>query len=176
MARRLIHLLTLLSLVLCVAAAALWVRGYWASDVFGWVAVRPGGGRVAVWVCSGRGGLGLAVTTIPAGLVTRSGGDWRRRAPRYGGEDWPSVGRGGLGFYVTAFEPTATGVRVTGACVPAPAVVLSCAVLPALYAARRRRRRDRPGLCPTCGYDLRATPGRCPECGEAAVGVGGKGA
>lgn len=22
-----------------------------------------------------------------------------------------------------------------------------------------------PGLCPECGYDLRATPGRCPECG-----------
>ena len=26
-----------------------------------------------------------------------------------------------------------------------------------------RRRKD--GLCPECGYDLRATPGRCPECG-----------
>ena len=31
-----------------------------------------------------------------------------------------------------------------------------------LATARRRRRRNQ---CPSCGYDLRATPGRCPECG-----------
>jgi hypothetical protein len=47
-------------------------------------------------------------------------------------------------------------------CMPLPLAWLSIRV------ARwtRTRRRQRRGLCPDCGYDLRATPGRCPECGK----------
>ena len=49
-------------------------------------------------------------------------------------------------------------------------VILVCMIPPgaAVYLRRRRRRRARRGMCPVCGYDLRASPGRCPECGTAA--------
>ena len=49
-------------------------------------------------------------------------------------------------------------------------VLLLTATLPLWSVARRWRawRRQRAGLCPSCGYDLRATPDRCPECGAMA--------
>jgi hypothetical protein len=45
-------------------------------------------------------------------------------------------------------------------------VTLPVAVVATMW-RRHRRRGPRAGMCPGCGYDLRATPDRCPECGAA---------
>ena len=73
----------------------------------------------------------------------------------------------GFGFSRSYDEPYLN----FGVSIPYWSLALLAAVLPVGSIARAylSRRRTKQGLCPSCGYDLRATPGRCPECGADAT-------
>jgi hypothetical protein len=177
LARRLLNLLTTLSLLLCVAVCALWVRSYRGCDVL--VAPRRAGDRLCV--------------TSEFGVFAVEAEGELRGSPRTGWEyfasplprRWPVRRRAG-GFDV--YQDSVTHyVRlpptpVRGVTVPHWFVLLAGMALPAWRFGRVRRRsvaaaRAASGLCTRCGYDLRATPNQCPECGaEPATGPFGSAA
>jgi hypothetical protein len=163
MRRRLFAILSALSLLLSIAVAALWVRSYRHGDTFTWAVSR---GREGV--ISARGKLYVAsVTSVrelhfdyPPGYHSMPADEQEASSLR------PKSSF--LGFshiHINLF-----GAVIWQLCVPCWAVVALSLVLPstwwAVRARRRRRERGDTGLCPACGYDLRATPGRCPECGR----------
>jgi hypothetical protein len=175
-ARHLFNTLTLLSLVLCVAASVLWARSYCLTDQVEW---RNAGGWRTVY--SARGHVVVAVV-----LADSSGQDWMFHGPRYerglaarpGGSlfalDYTSSDRftdwewAGFQWHVRRNRRRTHAIAVA----PFWGLAALTAVPPAFWTIRRlasRRRLARAaGLCPACGYDLRATPDRCPECGLEA--------
>lgn len=72
----------------------------------------------------------------------------------------------------TAYAPVTVAYQIVAIPFAIPAFLAGMiALLPLVRRSRRRRirhERAAQGLCPACGYDLRATPGRCPECGNVA--------
>jgi len=131
MTRRLLNLLTALSLVASVAATWLWAVSHVAGPTY---AAMTHSHRDRFLPPRDRGFL-----LTPGFLYL--GADQRRGAP----PPWGPIPLGPVAA-LAGVAPAWTAVRVS---------------------RRRRhvRRRLGDGLCPACGYDLRATPGRCPECG-----------
>jgi len=72
--------------------------------------------------------------------------------------------------YVDSEVATAYGISLLYV-----ALIPLCGATWFAWLLRRRRRRERLGLCLGCGYDLRESGGRCPECGrEVPAGHGGR--
>jgi hypothetical protein len=183
--RRLINLLTALSLVLWAAVVVLWVRGQFVSD-FGVYdgPVNPGlYRRCTVDLYTG-------YFAIAAGRRYTDSPQEREAAAAapvpttrtfvttpYDAKDWPKRLAWNFGLpHVSRFRGMRQGLAGGGGvtqdrwsvAVPFWPLALALALLPLGREVRRRRvrRNNRLGLCPRCGYDLRATPGRCPECGQ----------
>ena len=151
MRRASFNVVSLLSLVVSIAAVVLGVRSYrfTQSETGESVTFRRQDPRW--WVISHRGTFTLC---------RQNGKEW--------GKEFGKVK--GLGFKFGGLK--GPDGSLWNLAVPYWFVAAAGMVVPALWlvAARRRRKRARAGLCRRCGYDLRATAaGRCPECGEAVA-------
>ena len=169
-------------MLLCVALCVLWVRSYWVAED---VAIsRPTFGANAF---SAMGGLQLG-----GHILTHPSDTDLRRAERYHGDTfsytdvsgwylaYPMASRDHFAYRVLGFDlDLGTGTRIfddvrshyVSVTAPYWSVIVLLLVAPGVWVVRRSRRNRgrRLGLCPSCGYDLRATRERCPECGTTAA-------
>ena len=190
MKRRLLNLLTALSLLLCVPVGVMWVRGQRSADWFHCTQTCEHEWRRETLVV---GGDGFYVShqwfffdnpgharRYAAGLGATSGFSHETSPPQKNPYSRTFWNRLGFGMVPGALRSDGSS---DGACryvfshahVPYWFVVVvsalpSCLWLARAHARRVRARRARLGKCARCGYDLRATPDRCPECGAAPAG------
>lgn len=165
---------------LCCAIILLWARSHRVMDLV---------------IMSGAGGRYYEVVTIPGQFRFTRVTNWIGHQPlRWYAHDpvpwWPVFGQQavyrtwvppGIAFGggtrrinspmsgPRAYAPLTVGYRIIAVPFAVPALVTgTIALWPWLRLRRRRRLRQARvagGLCPACGYDLRASPARCPECG-----------
>jgi hypothetical protein len=176
LARHLFTLCSAVSLLLCVAACVLWVRGRWVADDYTWVRDR-GDTSIMTRISCASGVLGITRnrTTYAA---TEEAGRYRERlanTPGWGhtslqgnvytsrGYLWPQLHRRSGANRAMSFRWWILELPMW---MPFTLTLIA----PSVAAARggRRRHRRQRGLCESCGYDLRASPERCPECGTPA--------
>jgi len=153
-------MLSALSLVLCVAMVVAWVRSYWRTDCVTYVAGNQGR-YVSTGVLCEMGAIATGSSALPSRISRANGLYWETGTAK--GSELPSESwwnRRGFSLHAWDGQDWLVGV-------PCWLVVISTGVLPAvrLWLCRQNRLARRRGLCPTCGYDLRASKDRCPECG-----------
>jgi hypothetical protein len=178
---------TAMSLLLCVATLAIWVRSYWVNEWFKYQRLDAANCRwTGYTLVSDQGRIYLSygpfVFSTPAG-ATQYAGQGNEQAgffhlrltpkPRdfeaFQASFWNRRGfalvlekqlnlQWSYGSYSDEFDR---------ALIPDwfITLVLIFISLPGVISFRRKLLRETHGLSTKCGYDLRATPERCPECG-----------
>ena len=192
MVRWAVRTLLVLSALIFVATATMWVRSYWSLDTI-YVELPQFGDPTSddsIAMAIGRGGIRLEFEKYAAY-------DGEKRKPRRTGPNhssWQVYSRpprypvrlnpdnpNHHGFSYHGLEclwyhqepmPDSSFKGETFLCYllsPLWGWLLIWAVAPSIWwlrqSRRRRLTRNAPGLCPRCGYDLRASKDRCPECG-----------
>jgi hypothetical protein len=169
MRRTIFNLTAAISMVLALASIVLCVRSYSRSDEFGhdW-------GDLASELTFSRGYIGLELydnlgnsprpwETFDSILKPVTPDSFIKE---FEPQEYAFTA---LGFAYGAFDSGTIHWRRWVLFVPMWFPALAFGLAPAIWCARRNRRRNgtEPGLCPTCAYDLRASKDRCPECGTA---------
>ena len=164
-----------LPLLLPAAIAGWWLRSYWVTDILGWSNDRRG---CSIASSSGQFAVGSQLATTRDPLTKPRPHGYQTSEPmnlaHLYGIDSPE-GRWHF-FGMILIDQRTPGRRRRALVVPYwQLFLIACA----MYASRlhwhaklRRRERLRAGLCPECGYDLRAGHERCPECGEPVPPMG----
>jgi hypothetical protein len=180
MKRRLLNAMAGVSLVSCVAFAALWMRSYRSYDDVKWFGTNYG-----MVACSGDGIVALMFGPIfhgPNAMQIAPG--WRYNTYAHAQGDlrgqisiaaYHRLGRLGI-----AYDPDHLQTYVSGSrrmtwnsshrvYLPHWLILVALLLPPAARIWTFRKQQSAPEMCSHCGYDLRATPDRCPECGAVPM-------
>jgi hypothetical protein len=153
--RRLFFFASLLSLLLCVATAVLWMRSFRRSYAFGGTA--PG---VIYSGSASRGRISVSLASLSGTRFSfysdSATPPWELRTYGWAGK---------LGFWVDT-RPGAKGNSRIAIVVPTVVPVALSTVLPLAWGVRRIWKKRSKGSCPECSYNLTGNiSGVCPECG-----------
>jgi hypothetical protein len=175
------NLLTVLSLLLFIAAASEWVRSCYHVEDFesaryhnktsGWSAydrrsILPLNGEL-VYVHSLMLRDPRFNDGFSTGLLHRQGN--KVNTSYYSHVVYPDGGAAGFSWRSIHEKNAVTNYMATGFRFPLWALALLTAVLPVhfLIKVTQKAKRRSAGHCAHCGYDLLASPNRCPECGAS---------
>lgn len=188
--RLLLRAATLLSLILLISTAVLWVRSLSVQDQVSWslenraffIEGRKGGVRLiyvrhdptsaAAWAA--RDPADDERQELPHSLLLAGPGiHYKRTTPKPLGMLWNDTRPINTYFgFSYGYVPSPAGTSLASECtIPYYLCLLIFIIAPMRFlkrtlSARAISRRSSHGLCTNCGYDLRGTPRQCPECGR----------